>query len=173
SAEEGLELRPGSSSPATAAFGLVVLTAIAMFVLRATGTYAFPLTWILLGLAGIWWLATLWLRDSEFQKWGPVVITFLAFLATYFYIPTNCCLQKYNFSQDLLKPAPLDPRRLYLSIYPWAELTYCVANKPQPVGHVLRPGSTSKWAGLHVINGYRPNRAARVGEKSAARIDGK
>ena len=25
-------------------------------------------------------------------------------------------------------------QRLYLSIYPWAELTYCVAYKPQPVG---------------------------------------
>ena len=171
-AAEVLQVRPGSPTPATAALGLVVLTAIAMFVLRATGTYAFPLTWILLGLAGIWWLATLWLRDSEFQKWGPVVITFLAFLATYFYIPTNCCVPKYNFSQDLLKPAPLDPRRLYLSIYPWAELTYCVANKPQPVGHVLRPGSTSMWAGLHFINGYSPIRAAGVAREFAATIHG-
>ena len=58
------------------------------------------------------------------------------------YIPTNCGVPTYNFSQELLKPAPLDPARLYLSIYPWAELTYCVSNKPQPVGEVLRPGST-------------------------------
>jgi len=79
---------------------------------------------------------------------------------------------KYNFSQDLLKPAPLDPRRLYLSIYPWAELTYCVANKPQPVGHVLRPGSTSMWAGLHFINGYSPIRAAGVAREFAATIHG-
>jgi hypothetical protein len=171
-AAEVLQVRPGSPTPATAALGLVVLTAIAMFVLRATGTYAVPLTWILVGLAGIWWLSTLWLRDSEFQKWGPVVITFLAFLATYFCIPTNCGVPTYNFSQELLKPAPLDARRLYLSIYPWAELTYCVANKPEPVGQTLRPGSTSMWAGLHFINGYSPIRAAGVAREFAATIHG-
>src|SRR6266436_5060618 len=171
-AAEVLQVRPGSPTPATAALGLVVLTAIAMFLLRTTGTYAFPLTWFLLGLAGIWWLATLWLRDSEFQKWGPVVITFLAFLATYFCIPTNCGVPKYNFSQELLKPAPLDPTRLYMSIYPWAELTYCVANKPEPVGQTLRPGSTSMWAGLHFINGYSPIRAAGVAREFAATIHG-
>src|SRR6266511_1360193 len=171
-AAEVLHLRRGSATVATTALGLVVLTSIAMFILRATGTCALPLTWILLGFAGIWWLSTLWLRDSEFQKWGPVVITFLAFLATYFCIPTNRGVPKYNFSQDLLKPAPLDPRRLYLSIYPWAELTYIVENKPQPVGQVLRPGSTSMWAGLHFINGYSPIRAAGVAREFAATIHG-
>ena len=171
-AAEVLQMTPRSATVATTALGLVVLTAIAMFILRATGTCAFPLTWILVGLAGIWWLATLWLRDSEFQKWGPVVITFLAFLATYFCIPTNCGVPTYNFSQELLKPAPLDARRLYLSIYPWAELTYCVANKPEPVGQTLRPGSTSMWAGLHCINGYSPIRAAGVAREFAATIHG-
>jgi hypothetical protein len=112
------------------------------------------------------------LRDSEFQKWGPVAITFLAFLATYFCIPTNCGVPTYNFSQELLKPAPLDPRRLYLSVYPWAELTYCVANKPQSVGEGLRPGSTSMWAGLHFINGYSPIRAAGVAREFATTIHG-
>ncbi|PYJ28277.1 MAG: hypothetical protein DME90_08250 [Verrucomicrobia bacterium] len=58
-AGEALHLRPGSPTPATAALGLVVLTAFAMFILHASGTYGFPLTWILIGLAGIWWLAML------------------------------------------------------------------------------------------------------------------
>jgi hypothetical protein len=173
-AAEVLQVRPGSSRwiGTTVALVLIVLTAIAMFILRTTGAYAFPLTWILVGLAGIWWLATLWLRDSEFQKWGPVVITFLAFLATYFCIPTNCGVPTYNFSQELLKPEPLDPARLYVSIYPWAELTYCVANKPEPVGQTLRPGSTSMWAGLHFINGYSPIRAAGVARKFGTTIHG-
>src|SRR6266436_7243415 len=171
-AAEVLHFEPRSPIPATTALALTTLTAMAMFILRTTGAYAFPLTWILVGLAGIWWLATLWLRDSEFQKWGPVVITFLAFLATYFCIPTNRGVPTYNFSQELLKPAPLDPARLYLSIYPWAELTYCVANKPQPVGETLRPGSTSMWAGLHFINGYSPIRAAGVAREFAATIHG-
>ena len=171
-AAEVLHFEPRSLIPTTAALALAALTAIAMFILRTTGAYAVPPTWILLGLAGIWWLSTLWLTDSEFQKWPPVVITFLTLLATYYCIPTNCGVPTYNFSQELLKPAPLDPARLYLSIYPWAELTYCVANKPQPVGQTLRPGSTSMWAGLHFINGYSPIRAAGVARKFATTIHG-
>jgi hypothetical protein len=79
---------------------------------------------------------------------------------------------RYNFSQELLKPAPLDPARLYLSVYPWAELTYCVSNKPQPVGQVLRPGSTAMWAELHFINGYSPIRPAGVAREFATSIHG-
>jgi hypothetical protein len=171
-AAEALHLRPGSRVPATAALGLTGITAIAMLILRTTGSYAFPLTWIFLGLAAIWCLATFLLRDSEFQKWPPMMITFLALLATYVWIPTNSGVPRYNFSQDLLKPEPLDPARLYLSIYPWAELSYCVANKPQPVGEVLRPGSTPMWAGLHFINGYSPIRAAGVAREFATSIHG-
>jgi hypothetical protein len=147
-------------------------TAIAMLMLGTTGSYAFPLTWIFLGLAGFWCLWEIALRDSELQKWAPVAITFSALLATYIYIPTNCGVPRYNFSQQLLRPAPLDPARLYLSIYPWAELTYCVSNKPQPVGEVLRPGSTPMWAGLHFINGYSPIRPAGVAREFATSIHG-
>ena len=171
-AAEALHLRPGSPVPATAALGLTAITAIAMLILRTTGSYAFPLTWIFLGLAAIWCLSTFLLRDSEFRKWPPMMITFLALLATYIWIPTNCGVPRYNFSQDLLKPEPLDPARLYVSIYPWAELTYCVANKPQPVGEVLRPGSTPMWAGLHFINGYSPIRPAGVAREFATSIHG-
>ena len=171
-AAEALHVRPGSPVPATAALGLTAITTIAMLILRTTGSYAFPLTWIFLGLAAIWCLSTFLLRDSEFQKWPPMVITFLALLATYIWIPTNCGVPRYNFSQDLLKPEPLDPGRLYLSIYPWAELTYCVANKPQPVGEVLRPGSTPMWAGLHFINGYSPIRPAGVARQFQTSIHG-
>jgi hypothetical protein len=153
------------------ALALTILTAIAMLILRATGSYAFPLTWIFLGLAGIWWLLELLLRP-KFQQWAPVVITFLALLATYFCMPTNCGVPRYNFSQKLLKPAPLDPDRLYLSVYPWAELTYCVWNKPQPVGQTLRPGSISMWAGLHFINGYSPIRPPGVARQFATSIHG-
>jgi hypothetical protein len=171
-AAEALHLRPGSPVPAAAALGLTAITAIAMLILPTTGSYAFPLTWIFLSLAAIWCLSTLLLRYSEFQKWLPMVITFLALLATYVWIPTNCGVPRYNFSQELLEPGPLDPARLYLSIYPWAELTYCVANKPQPVGEVLRPGNTPMWAGLHFINGYSPIRPAGVAREFATSIHG-
>jgi hypothetical protein len=181
-AAEVLHLRPRSSASAeamadrvtsaTAALALTVLTAMAMPILHTTGSYAFPLIWIFLGLAGLWCLWEIALRHSQLQKWAPVAITFSALLATYICMPTNCGVPRYNFSQQLLKPWPLDPARLYLSIYPWAELTYCVSNKPQPVGEVLRPGSTPMWAGLHFINGYSPIRPAGVARQFATSIHG-
>jgi len=171
-AAEILHIRPGSPIPATAALVLTALTAIAILILHTAGSYAFPLTWIFLGLAATWCLSELLLRDSEFHKCVPVVITFLALLATYLCIPTNCGVPRYNFSQELLKPSPLDPQRLYLGIYPWAELTYATSNKPQSVGQTLRPGSTSMWAALHFINGYSPIRADGVACEFAASIHG-
>jgi len=154
------------------ALALVLLTATAMLILRSTGSYAFPLTWIFVGLAAFWCLWEIALRHSEPQKWAPAMITFCALLATYLCIPTNGGVPTYNFTKELLKPAPLDPQRLYLSVYPWAELTYCVTNKPQPVGQTLRPGSTSMWAGLRFINGYSPIRAAGVAREFATSIHG-
>jgi hypothetical protein len=171
-AAEALRIQSGQPIPAAPALVITAATAIAMLVLRTTGSHAFPLTWIFLGLGASWFLLTLLVRDSEFQQWPPMLITFLALLATYICIPTNCGVPTYNFSQALLKPAPLDPERLYLSIYPWAELTYCVSNKPQPVGEVLRPGSTSMWARLHFINGYSPIRAAGVARAFETSIHG-
>ena len=171
-AGEALQMAPRSTTVATTALGLVLLTAIAMLLLRASGQYAFFFVWIFIALAAGWSFSEHVLRDSEFRRWIPVSVTFLAFLATYFCLPTNCGVPTYNFSRELLKPAPLDPRRLYLSVYPWAELTYCVANKPQPVGQTLRPGSTSMWAGLHFINGYSPIRAAGVARKFGTSIHG-
>jgi len=172
-AAEALQMRPRPATAAATALALVILTAIAMSILgTGGGSYTFPLTWIFLGVAALWYVSELFLRDSEFQKWTPPAITFVAFLTTYLCLPTNCGVPKYNFSQALLKPAPLDPQRLYLSIYPWAELTYCVANKPQPVGQTLRPGSTSMWAGLHFINGYSPIRPAGVAREFATTIHG-
>ncbi|HEU5247685.1 MAG TPA: hypothetical protein VFU09_11390 [Candidatus Udaeobacter sp.] len=171
-AAEVLHVQRGSAIQATAALVLTVVTAIAMLMLRTTGSHAFPLTWIFLGLAAFWCLWEIALRNSEPQKWAPIVITFSALLATYICIPTSCGVPKYNFSQQLLKPSPLDPARLYLSIYPWAELTYYTANKPQAVGEVLRPGSTPMWAGLHFINGYSPIRPAGVAREFATSIHG-
>ncbi len=171
-AAEALRLRPGSSIPATTGLGLVVLIGVAALIFHATGPYAFPLNWIVIGLAVVWLCLELLLRGSEFRSWVPPLITFCAFLATYLFMPTNCGVPRYNFSQELLKPVPLDPQRLYLSVYPWAELTYATVNKPEPVGQTLRPGSTSMWAGLRFINGYSPIRAAGVAREFETSIHG-
>ena len=171
-AAEALRLKPGSPTPATAALGLVVLIGVSALIFHMAGAYAFPLTWILIGLAVVWLSFEFLLRGSKFRCWAPASITFCALLATYLCIPTNCGVPRYNFSQELLKPAPLDPQRLYLSVYPWAELTYCTANKPEPVGETLRPGSTSMWAGLRFINGYSPIRPAGVAREFETSIHG-
>jgi hypothetical protein len=161
-----------SKITAITAFTLVVLTGIATLVFHTAGPDAFPLTWILVALAAVWICFELLLPRSDFRSWVPVIITFLALLETYLSVPTNCGVPRYNFSQELLKPAPLDPQRLYLSVYPWAELTYAMTNKPQPVGQTLRPGSTSMWAGLRFVNGYSPIRAAGVAREFATSIHG-
>ena len=171
-AAEALRLKPGSPKPATAALGLVILTSVAALVFHTAGSYAFALTWIFIGLAAVWLSFEFLLRSSEVRRWLPVGITFCALLATYLCMPTTCGVPRYNFSQELLKPAPLDPQRLYLSVYPWAELTYATSNKPQPVGQTLRPGSTSMWAGLRFVNGYSPIRAAGVAREFATSIHG-
>jgi hypothetical protein len=171
-AAEALRLKPESPTPATAALGLVGLIGVAALIFHTSGSYALPLSWILIGLAVVWLCFEFLLRDSEFRCWAPAGITFCALLATYLCVPTNCGVPRYNFSQELLKPAPLDSQRLYLSVYPWAELTYCTANKPEPVGQTLRPGSTSMWAGLRFINGYSPIRPAGAAREFETSIHG-
>jgi hypothetical protein len=171
-AAEALRLKPESPTPATAALGLIVLIGVGALIFQTSGSYALPLSWILIGLTVVWLCFEFLLRGSEFRCWAPAGITFCALLATYLCVPTNCGVPRYNFSQELLKPAPLDPQRLYLSVYPWAELTYCTANKPEPVGQTLRPGSTSMWAELRFINGYSPIRPAGVAREFETSIHG-
>jgi len=171
-AAEALRLKPASPTPATTALGLVVLIGLAALIFHTAGEYAFPLTWIVMGLAAVWICLEFFLHSSNSRSWTAAGITFCALLATYLCSPTNCGVPRYNFSQELLKSAPLDPQRLYLSVYPWAELTYAMTNKSEPVGRTLRPGSTSMWAGLRFINGYSPIRAAGVAREFASSIHG-
>ena len=171
-AAEVLQASLPSRRTALTAIVLIVATSVASLVLQTMGIYAFPLTCILVGLAAVWVCLDFLLRNSEFSSWAPAAVTFCVLLATYLCLPTNGGVPRYNFSQELLKPAPLDPQRLYLSVYPWAELTYAMTNKSQPVGQTLRPGSTSMWAGLRFINGYSPIRAAGVAREFATSIHG-
>ena len=109
--------------PGLIGFGLVALIAITMSILRTNGEYAFPLTWIFLALATLWALSEFFVSNQSIRTWTPACVTFAAFLATYLCIPPNCGVPKYILSQELTKSAPLDPQRLYLSIYPPAEHT--------------------------------------------------
>jgi hypothetical protein len=157
--------------------GLVALlfvgvAAVTMSIFQVGGAYAFPLTWIFLVLAAIYVLTEFFISSKLIHDWTPASITFAALLATYLCIPPNCGVPKYNLSQQLLDPAPLDPQRLYLSVYPPPESTYLVEKKAGPVGQLVRPGSTSMWAGLHFINGYSPILPAGIAREFDFRIHG-
>ena len=169
--------------PGILAFILVVLIAVTMSILRAGGSHAFPLTWILLGIAMVWALSDFG-RDAALRRpgqrsalslpceWMPAGVTFVALLATYLCVPPNGGVPKYNLSQELTKSAPLDSERLYLSVYPPPEFNYRVEWKPAPIGQVLRPGSTSMWAGVRLVNGYSPIRPAGIARRLNSQIHG-
>ena len=106
------------------------------------------------------------------RSWVPAMITFGSLLATYIWIPPNCGVPKYNLAQELNQPEPLDPQRLYLSIYPAPENAYRVEKRPEPLGTTARPGSTSMWAAVRFLNGYSPIRPAGIAREFDFAIHG-
>jgi len=150
---------------------LILLLLIIGIVAKTGSENLFPLTWIYLGLALIWLI----IESTELRlvrEWTLTAITFIALLTSYFCIPTNCGVPKYNLAQSLLESYPLDPERLYLSVYPPPEKLYRTETKPAPIGQIVRPGSTSMWAGLRFVNGYSPIRPAGVARELASAIHG-
>ena len=147
-------------------FGSVVLGTLAMFLAGAAGKFAFPYV-VILFVVAVLWIAVDLLPEKfrKAQRWMPAIVTFVALLATYLCIPTNCGVPKYNLGQNLLSPAPLDTNRLYLSIYPSPDAAYGYSKQSEPMGHIVRPGSTSMWAQLHFVNGYSPVRAEGVARR--------
>ena len=170
-AAELLRLQPRSPT-ASASVLLLILITIAMSLFNTAGKYAIAVTSMYFEIAVIWVIGKWLLTDLTFREWAPAVVSFSVLLATYVCIPPNCGVPKYNFSQKLLSPAPLDLQRLYLSIYPPTEHTYRVEKKPRAVGQIVRPGSTSMWATLRFVNGYSPILAAGVAREFRFAIHG-
>jgi hypothetical protein len=167
-------LRMWNGAPGNRGFvgiGAVALAIIISVLLRTQGVYAFPFAWITLAVA-VSWAVVENLRLPGLRAWMPAIVTFASLLATYFCIPPNCGVPKYNLDQKLTSPAPLDPQRLYLSVYPAPELAYRMEKKTEPFGTTLRPGSTSMWGGIHFINGYSPIRPSGVAREFDCAIHG-
>ena len=160
-AAEVLRIRPRLATGSTA-FLLLLVMIIPMSIFNLGGAYAGPVTWIYFQTAAVWALFELFLPIPKVREWMPPVATFALLFATYICIPPNCGVPKYNFSQDLTKPEPLDRNRLYFAVYSPAEAAYRREYRNGPVGEVARPGSTSMWAQLRFINGYSPILAAGV-----------
>jgi hypothetical protein len=106
------------------------------------------------------------------RSWVPAIVTFVSLLATYLWIPPNCGVPKYNLAPELTHSAPLDPQRLYLSIYPAPESAYRIEAHPEAFGTTVRPGSTSMRGGIRFINGYSPIRPAGVAREFNCAIHG-
>jgi len=157
--------------------GLLVV-ALILCMLPTAGVFRWSFRWlplvhVVLALCAAESLELLGQSRMRFARsWFPAAITFGALLATYVWIPPNCGVPKYNLAQELTEPAPLDPQRLYLSIYPAPENAYRLENQPDPFGTTVRPGSTSMWAGVRFINGYSPIRPAGVAREFDSAIHG-
>jgi hypothetical protein len=157
--------------------GLLVI-ALVLCLLPTAGVFRWSFRWlplvhVLLALCAAESLQIFGASRASFARgWTPALVTFAALLATYFWIPPNCGVPKYNLAQELTRPDPLDPQRLYFSIYPAPEHAYRVENHPAPVGLTVRPGSTSMFAGIRLVNGYSPIRPAGVAREFAAAIHG-
>jgi hypothetical protein len=174
-AAESLRLFAGSASPAMKRPGVIgfILTLLVIgagWFAGANSTRAVPFIWIALGLAGVW--ALLETFSARGRALAPPIIAAASFLATYLCIPPNCGVPKYNLAQELTQPAPLDPQRLYLSVYPAPEHAYRLEAHPEPLGTTVRPGSTSMWGGVRLINGYSPIRPSGVAREFAFAIHG-
>ena len=122
-----------------------------------------PLLHLALALIAAEALAQFQLR--ALWNWLLAGAVFGSFLTTYLVLPTSSGVPQYHFTASLTNPEPLDPARLYLSIYPPPEAAYRVENHPSPVGQMTRPGSASMWAGLRFVNGYSPIRGAGGGPR--------
>ncbi|MFN2474926.1 MAG: hypothetical protein ABR526_01105 [Chthoniobacterales bacterium] len=155
------------------ALGLVALTAVGMWLVGAAEPFGRTLVPAMLAIAAAWMLCERLLPAGEgWRRWLPPAITFAALLATYLCIPPNCGVPRYNLDQKLTRAAPLDPQRLYLSFHPPPEKAYRTEEKPDPFGTTIRPGSTSMWGGVRLINGYSPIRPAGVAREFGVAIHG-
>jgi hypothetical protein len=174
-AAESLRMFDDSASslvkrPGTIGFILTLLTIGAAWLAGANGGRAFPFVWIALGIGAVW--ALLEILPVSSRVWVPATVAFASFLATYLCIPPNGGVPKYNLTQELNQTAPLDPQRLYLSVYPAPEEAYRLEKRPDPLGETLRLGSTSMFGGIRLVNGYSPIRPSGASREFAVAIHG-
>jgi hypothetical protein len=152
---------------------LVTSTAVVMWMLRVETPSGGTFTTTVIALAGVWAAMDVFsFHLEEIRAWMPPVITGAVLLTTYLCIPPNCGVPKYNLNQELTAASPLDPERLYLSVYPAPEFAYRLEKKGEPFGTALRIGSTSMWGGVRLLNGYSPIRPPGVAREFDFAIHG-
>ena len=172
-AAEALRLKPESPTPAKAALGLVVLIVVAVLIFA----YSWPVRfsahldsyWTGCGL-GLFGICPTQFRfsivgcppESRFAPSSPHISAFRRTAECRATIFLKSCLNLRRSIHSGFISVCIHGRSLPIA----------TANKPEPVGQTLRPGSTSMWAGLRFINGYSPIRAAGVAREFETSIHG-
>jgi hypothetical protein len=128
----------------------------------STDTSALPLLFVI--IAACWWALDGALhRQTQLRQWAAAAVTFAALLVTYRDMGTSGPVARYPFQDTLNNIAPLASDRLYLSLYRSPQSNYRADQYEWSFGEAVRPGSTSMFAGVHLINGYSPISPAGVG----------
>jgi hypothetical protein len=137
---------------------LVALTAIADAVFGLPSLEYGPSLWLIFAIvAVIWWLASAFHDEATaLHNWALPLVTFVTLLASYLALPLHGAVARFGLDANLNDVAPLDSDRLYLSIYKSPPEHYRGDHTGGWYGTITRPGSTSMFAGVHLINGYSP-----------------
>ena len=140
-------------------------TALAMALsTQLTSPAARNFTLTFLGLSVTWWLLEAMLpHQRNLRAWLPVPIVLGVLFVTYTRMDMHAPVAKFNVPEDLNSPAPLSTDRLYLSLYRPPPLFYRSDQTDWLFGSTVRPGSTSMFAGVHLVNGYSPVSPAGIG----------
>ena len=147
------------------ALGIVAMTATAMAFSdqpTSTDTTKLPLVFVIIAIA--WWVLDGAFRaHAMVRQWLATIVTFIALLLTYRDMGTSGPVARYPFQDTLNNIEPLAADRLYLSLYHSPQLNYRADQYDWSFGETVRPGSTSMFAGVRLINGYSPISPAGIG----------
>src|SRR5438270_90161 len=74
---------------------LIIVLVIGALILRTGGEHLFPLAWIFIGLALLWFVIES-LQSNFLHAWAPAAVVFAALLAPDLCIPLNSAVPKYD-----------------------------------------------------------------------------
>ena len=147
---------------ALASVVVIVLAMVFSGQSTSTDTTALPLAFLV--IAAVWWACDGALHGRpRLRQWTAAAITFAALLMSYREMGTAGPVARYPFQETLRSPVPLATDRLYLSLYHSPQFNYRADQYDWSFGEAVRPGSTSTFAAVHLINGYSPISPAGVG----------
>jgi hypothetical protein len=142
----------------TWAVAVVAVTAIASPAFGLPSLEYGPRLWLMFAIAAVLWWIVQATRDAatSSQEWALPLVTFATLFATYLAVPPHAAVARFGLDANLNDVAPLDPNRLYLSLYRSPPEHYRGDQTGGWFGTITRPGSISMFAGVHLINGYSP-----------------